>query len=222
MMRRRIGVNLNTISGILPKEVQDGLVGYLRIKGDALVCIKCWATKPCWHRRRVTIIRLLIESHVGLVQSIASKFSYHDPPELLSEGLLILTKCVRNYAALEDNNISPYINTSVRRGIMRFVRRNLIQIRVDSRAHVKGKGVVLLSGAADMAVDVRATSQLPLEVRDIVATVVRTDNERIIADCLLGGGYTCQDMADLCNISSSRAQVIKTMVEERIATAWKC
>lgn len=220
MPRRRIGVNLNTISGMLPEEVQDGLVGYLRIKGDALVCTECWAIKPCSHRSRVTITRLLIESHVGLVQSIVSKFTYHDLPELLSEGLLILTECVRNYQALVDNNISPYINTSVRRGIMRFIRQNIMQITVDYRAYADGKGITLRSGAADTVIDKRVDTTLSIDIRDIVEYVVKDNNERIIADCLLGGGYTCQDMADLCDISKSRAQTIKADVAHRMRLAW--
>jgi hypothetical protein len=205
---------------MLPEEVQDGLVGYLRIKGDALVCTECWAIKPCSHRSRVTITRLLIESHVGLVQSIVSKFTYHDLPELLSEGLLILTECVRNYRALTDNNISPYINTCVRRGIMRFIRQNIMQVTVDYRAYAKGQTITLRSGAADTTIDKRGDATLSVDIQDIVEHVVKDNNEKIIAECLIGGGYTSQDMADLCNLSRSRAQAIKADVAFRLGVAW--
>jgi len=178
--------------------------------------------KPCNHRSRVTITRLLIESHVGLVQAIASTFTYHDPPELLSEGLLILTGCVRNYKHLNDNNISAYINKSVRRGIMRFVRRNLTQIKVPLQAFQQGHSIHTRNSVPEAVIDSRTKNLLPIEVRDIVATVVKCDKEKTIAACLLGGGYTCQDMADILGISSSRAQVLKARVEQRIAIAWNC
>jgi len=211
MARRSVDANFINVPAKLSDEEKLMLVDDLQRGGDSEIR----------HQGQVTTRRsLLIESHIDFIISIAIRYDYPDIHELVSEGLLTLTRSVDRFISgdLENTNISGYINVAVHRAIQRFICDDAI-IPVKPDAYRKGVRTAVRSGFAHIT-KTTPDATPAVDVRDALAHVTKTPNQKIVAKCMLDGGYKLKDMAKLCNLSVPRVSQIKRGLTVRFQEVW--
>jgi len=219
MAKSAVRVNLNSqYDTILSDEVVAVLVNHLKEVGDSYVCPECYVVGRCEHLVRIPITQLLIESYIGLVCSLAGRFTYHDSQELVSVGLHAVCQGVADAPTkLIDTNLGAFINVRIFRAMQRFIQRNVSIIPVESRAYAKGERVLV--GHFDSPTV--HTNHLRFEMQDVMDKVTNTDHEKFIGLCMLEGGHTCEEMGVMIGKSGAWAQRLQSRIKKRIAEVWE-
>ena len=97
-----------------------------------------------------SVAELIVESHLKLTTSIASEYAVYFPrleDDLVAESWLLVVEAVNSAAnKLYDDNITPYINSTVRRGLCKF----LYMVSENAQSTVSDrKQRILESGGSD-------------------------------------------------------------------------
>ena len=211
MARRSVDANFSNLPAPLSESEKSMLVDDLQEFGDE---------NMVHHGQQTSIRRLLIESHIELVISIAIRYNRNDLHELVSEGLLALTHAVNKFAQreLENRNFSGYVNVTVHRALQRFIRSDAI-IPVKPDAYRAGVRTAVRNGFANISKASPDTTP-EIAVKDALDHATKGKNQKIVGQCLLEGGYKLKDMAKLCNVSVPRISQIKKEVVANFTKVW--
>lgn len=172
-------------------------------------CNKC-----SFKNRRVK--DLLIESHIPLVKHIVKTIcDPRDYDEIISVGLLALTRAVDKLPTLYvDSNISAYFRVFVTREIKQFILTNTV-IKVPAYAHKKYNFLRRTREGGDHPTQV-FSSELQVDLDDVLEKIPDTVNDSIVMGCLIKGGYSGKEMAELCHVTTARISQLKQQLVKKI------
>lgn len=192
----------------------------------------------------------IIKAHLRIIMSIVSEFASRYPNkhlDLVGEASLGLTQAVALCGPpefrLHDNNITPYITTSVRGALKDFVARDRVVYMPPRTFHkkaaageIKAEGnnpilanirivladVPYVKDDALSAVDSKYSFVYPvakqeepsIEFNEAVELAIQTETERKVID-LRAQGHTYKDIATILGCHTSRVGQIMQPIEER-------
>jgi RNA polymerase sigma factor (sigma-70 family) len=225
----------NKLPERVTKEQLELLVEHLRTKGNCLVCTLCKKHFLCGvdengspicrgpecGRKGMSLVNYIISSHIHFTINLASHFRRRDKSELISEGLLALTQTVHKAKdKLQDNNIAAYISAHVIYKIRKFIHKQPI-IRVPNSSYLRHRQSFKIDKLS-ISDDIRQYHfELKDQVHEILARIIKTQHEKVIADCMMQGGYNTKDMAEKCGITTARVSQIKNELEMRFIEEWR-
>lgn len=162
---------------------------------------------------------ILIESYVPLViycsSKIGSGFQYK-LDDIISSGLLALTVAVNKISTLEHvYDVPAYIGKYIVGEIRHFIALDTI-IKVPPYAtRYKYLRTVYTEPYLWENVPVEG-DQATFEIEEYLETIPRNEIQKTILNCMMEGGYTGLDIADMCAVSEARISQVKDTIMERI------
>lgn len=138
----------------------------------------------------------LVESYIPLTLYLAKRYKANDS---VGAALLALIRAIRSIPDdLRDINawIKVWV-TGYLKNNMKADRKQKIYCNPDQDCTVLG-------------------TQTLVDLNEILSTIPKTDKEKIIMDCVTGGGYSLDDMSILTNLGIKRVSQIKQDIEQRI------
>jgi DNA-directed RNA polymerase specialized sigma subunit len=148
---------------------------------------------------------------------MSSKDNFHD---LVGVGSLILTERVNN---LPDNlkNLDAYIFTHIRKEMLKYITFDSL-IKMSDYAKKVSIPIKVEYWVNEEDIGIIHGDQGLLEIRELLEGIPKTENENVIFNCIMEGGYQLQDMADMCiNIGKTRVCQIKQELELKMLEAFR-
>ena len=194
------------------------LASYVKEHGDSEICQVCQilnlTCSTCTLKRKL-ITHVLIENYIPLTLTLAKKFSNRrNRDELVGVSLLALVEAVSRIPKLDTiENFKAYICSRIMFAVKKFILTDgIIKLKVNSAKENLGLRIVFPIKDCEC----HHGARLSLEVREQIEKVIKDNNERVILDCIVKGGYKTADMADMCGKSKGRISQIKGDLIERL------
>lgn len=195
----------------------DVIVDLLKEGENPKICDVCKGElfdHTCPHLGK-SIRDVLIESYAILVLDIAKKIStYRKRNDAVSEGMLALTEAVDRLPQ-DIENAGAWIRTYVTLSMRRF-------LELDSVIHVPQykKSHSFLRGSPSIRLEhVEHGDCEATDLIDLLNSIPENDKEETVMQCMIEGGYSLRDMADMCYVTCSRISQIRQNLETRIESA---
>ena len=204
-----------------PRLEEDELYKFVNIltKGDnpdaCAICNKPESNCSKCYRQSKSIRDVVIESHIPLVLGIAGRLGGGKKPEAISIGLLALTKAVDGMPK-DIVNLGGFVRTWVAGDIKKFLLADAVVpvpfFGMQDHGHLR-----LTAPLADYT-GVEG-DQCLVDLYEVLEAIPQNENEETIMRCLEEGGYSLQDMSDMCDLGRPRVSQIKHSLLDRIQTA---
>lgn len=211
---------LRTVFPRLKEKEVNGLIKIIQSTNESITCDVCkellFEERECstcpFKERKVQDV--LIESFIPLALSIAKRLGGSNRKEVVSVSLLALTEAIAKMPN-DIRSLEAYVRVFVAGKIKNFLLADsVIQVpRYGLATHSHLKATYAISG--DIPV---SGEQTAVDLNEIIATVPRNKNEEVILNCLLEGGYSLQDMSNLCGVGEARVSQVKQLVLDRLQT----
>ena len=194
------------------------LVNVIKNEGNMGLCGVCHLLSvtcdQCTEKNR-PVVHVLIENYIPLVLSSARKFStFKSRDDLVGVGLLAVVEAVSRIPKLKDlTKFDAYVHSCIVFKMKEFVLTDgTIRLKVN-----RVKGNLHLRHTSPITDYARREHTSTLELREILAKVIKTDVEQVIIDCLMQGGFSNNDIAEMCDKSAGRISQIKNDLMARLA-----
>jgi RNA polymerase sigma factor (sigma-70 family) len=210
---------LRTFFPRLKEEEVELFVRALWENGSVKTCVICNKTKLSGSCSDCLFVDrnakdVLIESFIPLVMSISKRIGGTKRNDIVSVGLLALTEAINNIPP-DIRSLEAYVRSTVAGKIKTFlINDTVIQVPsygVATHKHLKSTMTI----ANDIPVSGEQTS---VDLSEIINSIPRNKKESIILSCLLEGGYSLRDMADMCGVERARVSQIKHDLLDRLHT----
>ncbi len=157
---------------------------------------------------------VLIESYIPMVIDIAGKIARYNRKECISVGLLALTEAI-NRIPKDIRVLNSYIRTCVTGQIKMFLVEDAT-IKIPRNNPNPYKFLRRMYDLGDAAV---SGGQAVIDLNEILNKIPQTQTEEIIMRCITEGGYSLQDITEMCDLEQSRISQIRQSLFGRIDTA---
>jgi hypothetical protein len=195
----------------LEEKELNRFVNLLKQGNNPISCNICKTSEKCPEcpHKQKPIRDIVIESHIPLVMYVAKILGGNKRVEAAGVGLLALTQAI-------DDMPHDIVNIGgwVRKWVTEKIKTFLIS---DTTIRVPHYGLPTYSHlrvtfALDGNTSVMGEQGL-VDLREILVRIPQTEN------CIEEGGYSVQDMAEMCSLGRSSVSQIKHRLLDRIQTA---
>lgn len=204
----------------LSNEEKEELTNYILEENYCKICKKK-KCEGCLDKNK-SVKQILIESYIPLAIKIATDISSNKREDLISVALLALTKAISN---LKEHKpfLHPYIIKTIVKSVKSFaILDTVIKVPWNGEKDYKFlRSTLMFSSGIKSKCSCTHGREKYIELIEIVKKVPRDEVEKIILQCIIGGGYSVSDMAELCNLNYSNTSRIKNLLLDRLMKAVK-